>query len=1117
MEYFRLLHNDSQWCSEMKLEMDSFRNLDLSFLSSEEQAVIQQVLNRDADLKRQENGRIRLLKLSIFDPQKLKIMTGEWFDEMKARRYGECRSGIDILKSAFRSQTKSTVAPDQENALHSEEEQISVREEPQNLHSRSPFAQIKNTPSKRNLEATGAGLLPEPKTGVETILPVLSANQSKESLDSIGRDDHCFYPEGLTADIAQSTQSASNQDLAYSEDSAKTARGAVEEAFSSGVSLSNFEPNQSSFSSVGRNVLLGKEGSQALHVELMSEESKLQVAQEIQLPYEDSINMFPREVTASVLSNQIPFDAAGDEVVFTAFKNPMVHDEPEPGASEAESESFNKEIFQQNPWSAEVDCSKETLNWSDSLVYEHDSAFVAPASTEDDQSSANAPPLDVNASIIMSLDDFESSLTGSEIPIELSEEASSTSIKPAIDTCSPSYEAESAFMKSLTAVSSETEKWFSSSHSLDSSGDSVVNSEKPAKRNSRSYSPREAYLLDSTFSAKFSADAMEDLNVDPQDHSFEEKMLPEKKSTEYFSPNISSSELEMHTNVVLAPTEGAFVLPTTEQTPTQDATQHTSMSLSSDLPPVLPATDQSLLFTVDHAPVLLTTDQITDELDADTQDGMAPKPRQFSPDVDQYDFELSKPERQPQVVKDESAIYNLQASDERPDCPGNKLAVSTVESFDKDTVLGYLGETEVSDDILASARMGEYALKKHNVQDKASPESPDDKTSTDAVSAPLRSEEQSELPELHSETTSPARAPASSEAEIDFEDFTSESSYGSDNLAKARAQSSQLSSASELSGSVMSLYSDAGDFGNVSVQGAVEVALRYDEIRREFLIQVEQCQDLAVANVKKQRTDPYVKTYLYPDKSRPSKRKTSIKKNTVNPVFNEFLKYKITKIDLQTRTLNISVWHNDSLGRNVFLGETEIELRYWDWRNDQLSWYNLLPKTAAPEASTYRGQLNVAIKYIPAGSIDGSKPVTGELHIWLKEVKGLQALKPSGVDSFIKCCVLPDLSKKSRQKTRIVKKCLNPIYNHTMVYDGFRHEEIKEACVELTIWDHDTFTNQFLGGVRLSLGTGKSYGRNVDWMDSNEEEIGVWRSMLSRPNEWIDEVLPLRPTMAKRK
>ena len=69
--------------------------------------------------------------------------------------------------------------------------------------------------------------------------------------------------------------------------------------------------------------------------------------------------------------------------------------------------------------------------------------------------------------------------------------------------------------------------------------------------------------------------------------------------------------------------------------------------------------------------------------------------------------------------------------------------------------------------------------------------------------------------------------------------------------------------------------------------------------------------------------------------------------------------------------------------------------------------------------------------------------------------------------------MLPDTSRKSRQKTRVVKKTANPMFNHTMVYDGFRPDDLREACIEVTVWDHDRLTNHFIGGLRLGLGTGK--------------------------------------------
>ncbi|XP_005022207.4 synaptotagmin-like protein 2 [Anas platyrhynchos] len=330
------------------------------------------------------------------------------------------------------------------------------------------------------------------------------------------------------------------------------------------------------------------------------------------------------------------------------------------------------------------------------------------------------------------------------------------------------------------------------------------------------------------------------------------------------------------------------------------------------------------------------------------------------------------------------------------------------------------------------------------------------------------------------------------------------------------SHSSDMASVSSVSGSVLSVYS--GDFGSVDAQGTVEFALDYDEKNREFQVHVSQCKDLAVVDEKKGRSDPYVKTYLLPDKARMGKRKTSVKKRTVNPIYNEVLRYKIEKMVLLIQKLNLSVWHNDPLGRNSFLGEIEIDLASWDWSNRKLNWYPLKPRSlSAVNGVDHRGVMNLSIKYVPPGSLGPKNPPSGEVHIWVKDVKDLLQLRPSGVDSFVKCYVLPDTSKKSYQKTRVIKRDTNPIFNHTIVYDGFHTEDLKDACVELTVWDHEKLTNHFLGGIRLGLGTGLSYGISVDWMDSTQEEVAFWQEMMSATNEWIEGLLPLRSLAGRKK
>ncbi|NXM30643.1 SYTL2 protein, partial [Oxyruncus cristatus] len=355
-------------------------------------------------------------------------------------------------------------------------------------------------------------------------------------------------------------------------------------------------------------------------------------------------------------------------------------------------------------------------------------------------------------------------------------------------------------------------------------------------------------------------------------------------------------------------------------------------------------------------------------------------------------------------------------------------------------------------------------------------------------------------------------------------DTTSESSYSFGRIKKSPSSltnlsgSSGMASLSSVSGSLMSIYS--ADFGNVDVKGNIQFAIDYVEQLNELHIFICQCKDLAVADVKRQRSDPYVKTYLLPEKYKLGKRKTSVKKKTFNPVYNEILRYKIEKDLLKDQSLNISVWHNDTFGRNSFLGEVELDLGTWDWNdrsNKQINWFPLKPRTSTMALNLEnRGEMKLALQYVPH-PIGGKKTLsTGEVHIWVKECHNLPLLRGNKLNCFIKCTILPDTSRKSRQKTRTVAKTTNPVFNHTMVYDGFRPEDLKEACIELTVWDHNKLANHFLGGLRIGLGTGKSYGTTVDWMDSTSDETALWEKMMSSPNTWIEDTLPLRMLMVAK-
>ncbi|KAI1234924.1 hypothetical protein IHE44_0003311 [Lamprotornis superbus] len=371
-----------------------------------------------------------------------------------------------------------------------------------------------------------------------------------------------------------------------------------------------------------------------------------------------------------------------------------------------------------------------------------------------------------------------------------------------------------------------------------------------------------------------------------------------------------------------------------------------------------------------------------------------------------------------------------------------------------------------------------------------------------------------------------------------------------DNLVEIHRQrvargSMRSGTSSSTLGSMVSIYSEAGDFGSVAVTGGISFSLSYEQRTQTLFIHVKECRQLAYGDEGRKRSNPYVKTYLLPDKSRQGKRKTTIKRNTINPLYNELLKYEISKSLLLTRTLQFSVWHHDRFGRNTFLGEVEVPLDAWNFESHLEEFLPLHGKMGADAAGLhqYKGELVVSMKYIPSAkhpgagnSRKGKTGEGGELQVWIKEAKNLTAAKSGGTsDSFVKGYLLPHKNKASKRKTPVVKKTLNPHYNHTFVYNDINPEELQHLCLELTVWDREPLaSNDFLGGVRLGVGNGEeptgpphpgqqqlhwgccmSNGQAVDWMDSTGEELNLWQKMCQYPGSWAEGTLQLRSTMAK--
>ncbi|KAM6937435.1 synaptotagmin VIII [Xenentodon cancila] len=121
-------------------------------------------------------------------------------------------------------------------------------------------------------------------------------------------------------------------------------------------------------------------------------------------------------------------------------------------------------------------------------------------------------------------------------------------------------------------------------------------------------------------------------------------------------------------------------------------------------------------------------------------------------------------------------------------------------------------------------------------------------------------------------------------------------------------------------------------------------------------------------------SDPYVKVQLALDKRKWKKKKTSVKKTTLNPYFNESFTFDVSFDQIQRVSLVISVWDHDAMTRNdaigkVFLGcdATGNQLRHWgdmltNPRRPVAQWHSLLSAEQVNSTLALKKKIPIPIK-----------------------------------------------------------------------------------------------------------------------------------------------------------
>lgn len=148
---------------------------------------------------------------------------------------------------------------------------------------------------------------------------------------------------------------------------------------------------------------------------------------------------------------------------------------------------------------------------------------------------------------------------------------------------------------------------------------------------------------------------------------------------------------------------------------------------------------------------------------------------------------------------------------------------------------------------------------------------------------------------------------------------------------------------------------DSGEKEEQEKLGDICISLRYVPTAGKLTVNIMEAKNLKKMDVGG-LSDPYVKIVLQQNGKRIKKKKTTVKKNTLNPYFNESFSFEIPFEQIQKVQVVIMVFDYDKLGSNdpiggTFMGygATGVGLRHWsdmlaNPRRPVAQWHTLMPE-----------------------------------------------------------------------------------------------------------------------------------------------------------------------------
>ncbi|XP_016199481.1 synaptotagmin-5 [Arachis ipaensis] len=247
------------------------------------------------------------------------------------------------------------------------------------------------------------------------------------------------------------------------------------------------------------------------------------------------------------------------------------------------------------------------------------------------------------------------------------------------------------------------------------------------------------------------------------------------------------------------------------------------------------------------------------------------------------------------------------------------------------------------------------------------------------------------------------------------------------------------------------------------------------------------------------KSDPYAVLYIRPLRDRMKTSKTI--NNDLNPIWNEHFDFIVE--DQSTQHLVVKIFDSEGLQSSELIGCAHVKLSELEPGKVNDKWLKLVKDLEIQRDNKNRGQVHLELLYIPFGmensftnpfapkysmtslekvlksSTNGIESngneneftqkrkeviIRGVLSVTVISAEDLPATDLLGKsDPFV---VLSLKKAETKNKTRVVNDCLNPVWNQTF---DFVVEDGLHDMLMVEVYDHDTFGKDYMGRCILTL------------------------------------------------